>query len=104
MYPLISIVVTAVLIAGIFELPIWYYDILRVAISVYSGVNVYLYFKERQRIMATSFFVLGILFNPILKIEMAKEAWIVFDIIAAIITFISGFYYYIKYCGKLQQK
>jgi hypothetical protein len=103
MYLAIVVFVTASLVVGAFELPAWYYDVLRVTTCIYCGLNVYLYFDAKNKIMSALFIALGVLFNPILKVELAKEAWMVLDVITAVFVVASGFYYYIKYCGKLPQ-
>ncbi len=95
------IVVTILLVIGTFQMPSWYYDLLRVAICIYcSGAACMLYEKGNRRIFII-YVSLAVLFNPFVKIVLDKTAWAIIDIITAFFFVVSAsvYTYHIKKSG-----
>lgn len=79
----IYLVCAILLFVAIFNLPIAYYDILR--ILIFTGSIVALIDAEKNIIPKIIFVLILILFNPIIPIYLREKSyWIPFDFMAAI--------------------
>lgn len=73
-------------------LPIWpygYFQFLRWVVSIASVYSAYVAYESKNK---TWVFIMGaitILFNPISPIYLQKETWVILDLIASILMFIS---------------
>ena len=88
--PIVVIYTASVLLfIGVAPLPYGYYTLLRI---VTTGVFIWAAFVSHERKYTTLswiFLVGAILFNPIIKIHLPKEFWIIIDIAAATILLIN---------------
>lgn len=79
------------LILAVFNLPIGYYTLLRIIITVVSIVVLVQESKEGISFWVVVFTLIGILFNPIFPIYLNdKSIWTPIDIICAIIFFVKS--------------
>lgn len=81
----------AILLFAIFPLPYGYYTILRLAVSISSGISVFNCLENEETGLALVFGLILLLFNPIFPIYLDKGTWIMIDIIIGIFFAISGF-------------
>jgi hypothetical protein len=83
----IAYVSSVLLFFGILNLPMGYYDLLRVVISVSAGYfALELYGKSRW---AFAFIGIAILFNPIFPMYLTKSSWQIIDIVCGSLFLIS---------------
>ncbi len=86
-----QIALAVLLIIAIFNMPTWYYELLRSIISpTFLGLAIYTLYKESEAGFAIFLFSLAFLFNPILQFYFNKFWWIIFDIFAMIGVFFFG--------------
>lgn len=68
------------------------YTLLRIAVCTVSAIVVFRYYQEKQQFFTWIFIIIAVLFNPIIKIHLHREAWEIIDIIIAIIFLISAYF------------
>jgi hypothetical protein len=79
-----------VLIA-IATLPIGFYTLLRIAITIGSGIIIFREYEKGFNFWVIVFLIIGILFNPLIPIYLYdKNLWIPIDVIVAILFFTKG--------------
>lgn len=78
-------IAAALLVIGAAPLPYGYYTLLRlVATGVFAWAALVSY-ERKSPVLPWVFVVLVLLFNPLLKINLAKELWAIVDIAAAVL-------------------
>ena len=86
--------VASLLLIGTFDLPYFYYEILRiVACAAFSWLAFLNFMYEGERMYELFFIVslvLAFLFNPFVPFYLQKEFWISIDILSAIFVFANG--------------
>ncbi|MBC8489673.1 MAG: hypothetical protein H8D45_26945 [Bacteroidetes bacterium] len=90
----VKLITAGLLLIAIAPLPYAYYTLLRWVVTAVSGYSVYLSFTEDSKGWAFVFVTIAILFNPIVPFYMDKSAWIIFDIVTAMLF---GFNAFTKY-------
>jgi hypothetical protein len=74
------------LIIGITDLPIGYYSLLRIAVTLFAIFVVLKEFENKLNFWVVMFGLIAVVFNPIIPIYLNdKSAWMIIDIIVAII-------------------
>ena len=85
----IPMVLIAVFLFSIFDLPSEFYAIMRLVVFTLSIPFAYFYIrcKDEVTFLSGSAIVIAILWNPFLPIYLQKEVWIFLDIFAASLEF-----------------
>jgi len=85
-----------ILLAGIMLLlaipPIWsysYYQILRWVVVIVASYNAFTFFEKDNKNWMFIMIAIAVLFNPITSIHLEKQTWVILDLVASIIMFIS---------------
>ena len=86
-----KILASIILIVGFRRHPYAYYQFERWAILIIGGYSAYLAYKNKENIWAWIFAICAILFNPIAPFYLSRSTWQSFDLIVAIIFFVSVF-------------
>ncbi len=73
------------LFLGVLSLPYGYYMLLRLVVFGVFMWAAFTSFENSEELLPWLFILLAIVFNPIFKIYLPKEAWIVIDIFAGVI-------------------
>lgn len=82
----ISITASTLLILAIPSgLPYGFYILLRWVISIASGIIMYNSYKLKLPVWTFVFGALVFLFNPISPVYLSKSAWVLVDLVAAIL-------------------
>ncbi|MBT4732725.1 hypothetical protein HOB87_12280 [Candidatus Woesearchaeota archaeon] len=83
----IAIIYTVVvmLFIGVLPLPYGYYTLLRLVACGAFGYSAYIAHTRKSKNIPWIYGILAVLFNPIIKIYLPKECWIVVDIGAGIL-------------------
>ena len=79
------------LLFAILPLPQGYYTLLRLIVSISSGISAFHYLENKKTGLALVFGLILLLFNPIFPIYLDKGTWIIIDIIIGLFFGISGF-------------
>ena len=80
------------LILGIADLPIGYYTLLRIVVTIGALLVVITEFENGLNFWVITFGLIAIIFNPIIPIYLnEKSAWMPIDIISGIIFVIKSF-------------
>lgn len=90
------IIPIAVLIIGLFDLPIGYYTFLRIIVCICGFLIAYVFYLQKRVVNggAVLFSLIAIFFNPIIPIYLnRKSVWTTIDLITAIIFAIAFFYF-----------
>ena len=74
----------AFLFLAVLPLPYGYYTLLRLIACAVFAWAAYVTFENKESILPWIFIVLALLFNPIIKIYLAKETWAAIDLCSAI--------------------
>jgi len=78
-------VTVGILFLGVLSLPYGYYTLLRlVAFGVFAWAT-FISFENKEKFLPWLFIILAIIFNPIFKVYLPKDVWIIIDIFAGII-------------------
>ena len=85
------------LFIGLFDLPIGYYTLLRIVVTIGSVAVVVSEFENGFNFWVITFGLIAILFNPLIPIYLNdKSAWMPIDIIGGIIFVIKSFTHKVK--------
>src|SRR5690554_3588886 len=95
----IKIVLAIALTLCLFDMPYWYYQIIRIFGTIGFGYLAYVEYKSNKMYTPYVFGTAAILLNPIIKISFGREMWNVVDIILAVLIILS-----ILFSNKLLQK
>ena len=87
----IKIILIIALLLCLFDMPYWYYQLLRIFGTIGFAYLAYIDYKARIKYNPQFFVVAAILLNPIIKISFDRGAWQVVDIILAVLLIISIF-------------
>ena len=77
------------LVVALLPLPYGYYQFLRIAITIASGLVAYSCFSEGKQGWAVGFGAICILFNPIIPVHLSKSMWAPIDVAVALV-FLAG--------------
>lgn len=88
---IIKIVAILLLFWALADNPYGYYQILRWVICGVTGYSAYLAYKKGKNVWAWIFGIIAVLYNPIAPIYLEREMWSMFDMVVAIIIFVSIF-------------
>lgn len=89
--PVIGIYICAgMLILGVAPLPYGYYTLLRlVACGVFTFAALVAH-ERKNRVLPWVYGLVAVLFNPIVKIHLPKEAWVFVDIGAGVLLLVTA--------------
>lgn len=86
------IICSGLLFVGLMDLPIGYYTLLRIVVTIGSFSVIITEFKNGLSFWIIVFGLITIIFNPIIPVYLNdKSAWMPIDIIAGIIFLIKSF-------------
>ena len=89
---LLLLICAALLLLGIADLPIGYYTLLRILVTIGSVAVVVSEFENGLNFWVITFGLIAIIFNPIIPIYLNdKSVWMPIDIIGGIIFVIKSF-------------
>ncbi len=71
------------------SLPYSFFQLLRWIVSGTSFYSGWLFSKSKNHNWAWFFFIVGVLFNPIVPFYLSRDTWMIIDIIVAFIFIIS---------------
>lgn len=77
------------LVGAVFPWPIGYYTLLRFIVCGAAAYVAYLSYECKTVWAMWTFGIMAVLFNPIMKIYLGRELWLLVDVVAAIL-FIVG--------------
>ena len=86
---IVNIASVILLIIAIGQNPYSYYIFLRVFLFVASVINLYFLFQKKDKFWGTFFFIVAIIYNPILPLYLTKSLWSIINLLTII--FISIF-------------
>ncbi len=72
------------LLVGAAPLPYGYYTLLRLVACGVFAFAAFVSFERKSKILPWVFGLLALLFNPIIKVHLPKEAWALVDIAAGV--------------------
>jgi len=85
------LICAGLLFIGLFDLPIGYYTLLRIIVTIGSVAVVVSEFENGFNFWVITFGLIAILFNPLIPIYLNdKSAWMPIDIIAGILFIIKS--------------
>jgi hypothetical protein len=89
---ILLLICAGLLFIGLLDLPIGYYSLLRIAVTIGSVVVVVTEFENGLNFWVIIFGLIAILFNPLIPVYLNdKSAWMPLDIISGIFFFIKTF-------------
>jgi hypothetical protein len=89
---ILLLICAGLLFVGLMDLPIGYYTLLRIIITIGSVLVVVSEYQNGLNFWIISFGLIAILFNPLMPIYLnSKSAWMPIDIIGGIIFIIKSF-------------
>lgn len=86
---IIKIGLAILLLLCLFEMPYWYYQLLRIFGTIGFAYLSWKEYEERLKLTPILFAISAILLNPIIKISFDRNTWQFVDIILATILFIT---------------
>lgn len=84
-----AIITGSMLLLALADWQYSYYEVLRVVVCAASVYLAYVLYEYKQIGWVCVFLAIAVLFNPIIPIYLQKSNWQLFDIIAAVIFFVS---------------
>lgn len=89
---ILLLICAGMLLLGVADLPIGYYTLLRIVVTIGSVSVIVTDFKKGLNFWNITFGLLAILFNPIIPIYLNnKSVWTLIDIISGIIFIVKSF-------------
>lgn len=88
-FKILRIITSLFLIFAIKKQPYSYYILLRIIVFVTAGYSMYMSSKYKMKNWIWIFSIIAFIFNPIFPIYMNRETWILIDISASVVFFIS---------------
>lgn len=78
-------IVSGMLFIGALPLPYSYYGLLRLVVCGTFGFGALIAYDRREKSLIWIYGFLAVLFNPIIKIHLPKEVWVVVDVAAGVL-------------------
>jgi len=72
------------LFIAIFRLPYSYYVLLHFVVTITFIWAAFISYEKNKEFFTWSFFMLALIFNPIIKLHFQKETWMFIDIISGV--------------------
>ncbi|WP_291399578.1 DUF6804 family protein [Daejeonella sp.] len=89
---ILLLICAGLLFIGLLDLPIGYYTLLRIAVTIGSVIVVVTEFENGLNFWVITFGLIAILFNPLIPIYLNdKSAWMPLDIISGLFFLIKTF-------------
>ena len=85
----IKISLIVILLLCLFDLPYWYYQLVRLFGTIGFAYLAFVDYKAGVKYSPYVFGVAAILLNPIAKVSFGREMWNVIDIVLAVILIVS---------------
>jgi len=82
---ILKIALAILLLLCLFNLPYGYYQFIRVAAFVVLGIAAYEQWQEDRKGWAALYLIGALLFNPIWKVYLGRELWMVADVVWAVV-------------------
>ena len=93
-------IVAALLLIALLPLPYFYYQLLRIVVTLAAAVNAYKIYKDnpvprneiglKVSLRVLPFILIAILWNPISPVYMDKSDWMMLDIFGAVVFYFGG--------------
>ena len=77
-----GIAITLLLLA-LLPMPYGYYTLLRLAVCLIAAVTAFMAFERELKWLLWPLALIGLLFNPIIPVHLAREIWGVIDLVVA---------------------
>ena len=74
------LLLSAILLLCLLDMPYGYYQFVRIVSFVLSGYFTYIAYNQKKTVYLLIFITAGLLFNPIFKVALGKEIWRIVDI------------------------
>lgn len=89
----ILLVICCLLFMALFPMPYGYYTLLRLCVFCFAGYTFFQrYLKENFSLFNIVFLMIGLVYNPIIKIGFEKDVWICINLITLIFLLFCFFY------------
>lgn len=86
------LICAGLLFLGMADLPIGYYTLLRIAVTIGAGSFVITEFENGLNFWTISFGIIAVLLNPLIPVYLNdKSAWMVIDLICGVLFVIKSF-------------
>ncbi len=82
-------IVVAMLFISVAPLPYGYYTLLRLVVCGVFGYSAYIAYTRNSKSLPWIYGFMAVLFNPIIKINLPKEYWVVVDVVAGILLLVT---------------
>ena len=83
-------IVAVLLLIALLPLPYFYYQLLRIVVTVVAPIYAYKFYEDNQMPKVIIFGIIAIIWNPIFPIYMDKSVWMILDIVGATVFFFGG--------------
>ena len=83
-------IVAVLLLLAVLPLPYFYYQLLRIVVTLAAAANAYIFFEDKQMARVLAFGIIALIWNPIFPFYMDKSVWMISDIIGAGVFFFGG--------------
>lgn len=69
--------------------PYGYFQLLRWVVAIVAVYNAYLAYESKNNTWVVIMGAIAVLFNPIAPIFLQKETWVILDLVASLLMFVS---------------
>ena len=83
-------IVAGLLLIALLPLPYFYYQLLRIVVTVVAAIYAYKFYEDNQMAKVITFGIIALIWNPIFPIYMDKSAWMILDIVGAVVFYFGG--------------
>ena len=73
------------LLLCLLPLPYGFYTLVRIITTVISGYLAYVYYSNSRKELALTFLIIAIIFQPLFKLGLGRDVWLVVDVAVAIL-------------------
>ena len=83
-------IVPGLLLIALLPLPYFYYQLLRIVVTVVASIYAYKFYEDNQMPKVIIFGIIALIWNPIFPIYMDKSVWMILDIVGATVFYFGG--------------
>ena len=83
-------IIAGALLIALLPFPYFYYQLLRIVVTIAAAIYAHKFYEDNQMAKVITFGAIVLIWNPIFPIYMDKSAWMILDIVGALVFYFGG--------------
>ncbi|WP_370176897.1 DUF6804 family protein [Alteriqipengyuania sp.] len=84
----LGLVLAGACVVALVDWPYGYYQLLRLAVTIYAGWTAWVAIENKQKMTAWVFGITAVVYNPILKLPLDRDTWSAVNLVTALVVII----------------